>query len=472
MDIVWGNAKHVTGVTGQIEADGWRDEVKAMATLAWPLILANLTMMFIAATDVILIGRLGPHALAAAALGVNLAMAFNIFCLGLVIAGSPIMAAALGSRQNSVRDVRRTFRQNIWLVAFILLPILALLWNAEHIMRFLGQSPDLAKSATIFLHGYMWCQIPFLLFQIIRNFMAALERPGWALAVSIGGIFLNALLGWILIFGHFGMPALGLFGGGLASTSSWSLMLMVLVIILQSDRQFRRFHLFGKFWRADWLRFRQIAKLGLPIAITLGFEGTVFSAGVYFMGLIDTTSIAAHAIALQLASISFMVPLGISQATTVRIGYGVGKGDNNAIRRAGWVSFAMGVGFMCLMAMTMFAFPQYLIGIFIDVAKPYNAPVVTLATRFLFLAALFQIFDGAQVVLAGMLRGLQDTLMPMVFAGIGYWIIGLGGGAWLAFVRGWHGAGIWTGFVAGLAAVSIMMMTRWLLRERLKLLPV
>lgn len=440
-----------------------------MLALAWPLILSNLTMTLISATDVVLMGRLSAHALAASALGVNLAMMLTIFCWGLVQAASPMMAATLGARSNAVRDVRRTFRQTLWLVGIVSVVMLTILWNAEPIMLAAGQDPGLSRSAAEFLRGYMWCQVAFLVFQVMRNFTAALQRPRWAMVVSIGGIFINAFLGWVLIFGKLGFPALGIFGGGLASTITWISVMIGMIIVLRSDRQFRRFHLFGNIWRADWPRFRQLWKLGLPIAITYGFEGTVFSAGVYFMGLINEASVAAHAIAIQLASISFMVPMGLAQATTVRVGYGVGQKDRDAITRSGWTGFVLGVGFMGLMACVMFLIPRPLIGIFIDLAKPENAEVVALAVAFIGMAALFQIFDGAQVVGAGMLRGLQDTRWPMIFAGFGYWVIGLAGGILLAFPLGWQGMGIWAGFVGGLAVVSVLMLWRWWQRERLGL---
>ncbi len=442
-----------------------------MITLAWPLILSNLTMTAIAMTDVVLMGWLSMHALAASALGIHLSMMLNCFCWGLVQACSPLMAAELGRRSNSVRDVRRTFRQTIWLVMIAAALMLAVLWHSEAIMIWFGQEPKLAHSAATFMRGYMWCQVPFLLFQIMRNFTAVLNRPGWALAVSLTGIALNALISGALIFGWFGLPALGLFGGGLGSTITWSLIALGLAVVLLTDKQFRRFHLFGNFWRADWPRFRSIWKLGLPIAITYAFEGTVFSAGVYFMGMINETSVAAHAIALQWAAISFMVPMGIAQATTVRVGYGYGQRNAAAITRAGWTGWALGVGFMTVMAVFMLLFARPMVALFIDINAPANAAVVTLAISFLYYAALFQIFDGAQVVGAGMLRGLQDTGWPMIFAGFGYWIVGLAGGVWLAFSGGWQGAGIWTGFVAGLAVVSVLMLWRWMLRAKLGLLP-
>lgn len=445
-------------------------ELRATLKLAWPLILANLTMTLIQSTDVVLLGWLGAHQLASAALGINLTFAVALVALGIITASSPMMATALGARSNAVRTVRRTFRQGLWAVVIMVLPIWLLLWNAQSVIVALGQQPDLAAEAGLFLRGYMWSLLPWLLFQVMRNFLSALERPGWILGISVAGILLNALISWSLIFGKFGLPALGIFGGGLGSTLTWSFLALGLAVVLVTDRQFRRFHLFGRWWRPDWPRLARLFKLGLPIGMTMGFEGGVFSAAAYLMGLIDAASVAAHAIALQIAATAFMVPLGLGQATTVRVGLALGRGDRDGIARAGWTAFALGVGFMVLTAMLMWFAPGMLVGLFLD-SGGANDRVIALAVSFLAVAAIFQVADGAQVVGAGMLRGLHDTRTPMLFALVGYWVVGLGVGVWLAFMVGWQGVGIWAGLAAGLAAVAILMLWRWDRREALGLLP-
>ena len=445
-------------------------ELRAMLALAWPLILANLTMAAIQATDVVLMGWLGARPLAASALGINLNFAFSLICLGLVTASSPMMATALGARLRSVHQVRRTFRQSLWMVLTVTVPVWLILWNSEPIIRALGQEPALARDVQTFLRGYMWSMLPFLLFQAMRNFVAALERPGWVLSISLVGIVLNALLGYGLIFGRFGLPAWGIFGGGLASSIVWTLLAALLAIVIVTDRQFRRFHLFGRFWRPDWPRYRKLWRLGFPIGLAMGFEGGVFSAAAYLMGLIDAESVAAHAVALQIAALSFMVPWGLAQAATVRVGKFLGEGDRSAIGRAGWTAWALGVGFMALMALLIWLFPRELITIFLD-DTPENARVIALGVSFLAIAAIFQIADGAQVVGAGMLRGLHDTRVPMIFTFIGYWAIGIGVGAWLAFRHGWQGQGIWTGLAVGLIIVAVLMIWRWTQRETLGLVP-
>jgi len=449
---------------------GWRDELRATVALAWPLILSNLTMALIQATDVVLMGWLGPHALAASALGLNLTFVFTLLGIGVVAASSPMMATALGRRSSAVRDVRRSFRQACWVAICISLAIWAVLWDAEDIISLLGQQPALARDAELFLHGYMWSILPFLLFQAMRNFLSALERPRWIFIVSALGIVLNAIVSWALIFGRLGMPALGIFGGGLGSSIVWSFLTVALGIVLATDRKFRRFHLFGRFWRADWPRFRHIWRLGLPIGLTMAFEGAVFGAAAYLMGLIDADSLAAHAVALQIAALSFMVPLGLGQAATVRVGRALGRNDREGIARAGWTAWGLGVGFMAAMAVILWIIPRELMTLFLD-DVPANARVIELGVSFLAVAAAFQIVDGAQVVGAGMLRGLHDTQRPMLFALFGYWVAGLGVGVWLAFARGWQGVGIWTGLATGLGVVAALMIARWMMRVRLGLGP-
>ena len=241
-----------------------------------------------------------------------------------------------------------------------------------------------------------------------------------------------------------------------------------LVAVVLSDRQFRRFHLFGHWWRFDGQRTMALVRLGWPIGATMGLEMGVFALAAYFMGWIGAPAVAAHAVALQLAALTFMVPLGLGQAATVRVGLALGRNDEAGIGRAGWTAWVIGVGFMGSMALVMWAIPRQLVTLFLkDV--PANAVVIWLAVSFLRVAAAFQLVDGAQVIGAGMLRGLHDTRWPLLFALVGYWVVGLGIGSWLAFGEDWQGVGIWVGLASGLAAVAALMLARWILRDRLGL---
>jgi MATE family multidrug resistance protein len=449
----------------------WRREASTTLKLAWPLILSNLTMALIGATDVLMIGWLGARELAAATLGFNLAMSCAIFCMGLVTASAPMMASEIGRMGHSVRDVRRTFRQAIWAAVTVIIPFWLLLWNTESILVYFGQQPDLARNAGLYISAYMWSILPFLCFIILRNFVSALEQPVWALIISVIAVLANALFNYALIFGKFGVPAFGVIGAGIGSVMTNILMFGGLALVVVLHKRFRRYHLFGRFWRADWQRYRALWKLGLPIAVTMGLEGSVFGIAALLMGLINAESVAAHAIALQLASLSFMVPMGLGQAATVRVGIQYGRKDHAGIARAGWVSFVLGTTFMAAMALLFVLAPDFLIAIFIDANAPGNEKVAALAVSFLAIAAIFQIVDGAQVVGAGMLRGLHDTTVPMLFALMGYWFIGIGVGAGLAFWQGWEGIGVWTGLASGLGIVAVLMLMRWTMRERIGLLP-
>jgi MATE family multidrug resistance protein len=286
--------------------------------------------------------------------------------------------------------------------------------------------------------------------------------------LSLAGIAVNAILSWSLIFGHFGLPRLGLVGGGLGSTLTWLVLCGALIAVTSTDRRFRRFRLFGHWWRFDAQRTLAMVRLGGPIGLTMALEMGVFALAAYFMGWIGAPAVAAHAVALQLAALTFMVPLGLGQAATVRVGLALGRRDQAGITRAGWTAWVIGVGFMGVMAFVMWSVPRELITLFLkDV--PANAVVIALAVSFLRVAAAFQLVDGAQVIGAGMLRGLHDTRWPLLFALVGYWVVGLGIGAWLAFARDWKGVGIWVGLASGLAAVAALMLARWILRDRLGL---
>jgi multidrug resistance protein, MATE family len=447
----------------------WRGEIRAMLSLSWPMVLTNLAQTAMTTTDVMMMGRLGPTSLAAGSLGANLYFAFMIFGLGLISAASPMIATELGRKRHSVRDVRRTVRQGLWVSAVIAVPIWLILWNAEAILLAMNQKPELAAEAGRYVRPLQWAILPFYGYIVLRSFISALERPGWAMAITFLAVAFNVLANWCLMFGNLGFPALGIAGAGWATLLSSLLMFGGLALVVIVERQFRRYHLFGRFWRSDWPRFSTLFRLGLPIAGLLTFEVSIFNAAAFLMGLISEASLAAHAIAIQIASITFMVPLGLSQAVTVRVGLAYGAEDPEGIRRAGWTAFIMAVGFMALMALIMVTAPETLISAFIDLDAPANAPVIALAVTFLGFAALFQVVDGAQAVGGGMLRGLHDTKVPMILAAIGYWGVGLPLGVLLAFAFDFAGSGIWIGLSSGLAVVAVLLLSRWVRRDELGL---
>jgi multidrug resistance protein, MATE family len=447
----------------------WREELRATVALAWPLVLTNLTQSLIQSTDVLLLGWAGSAVLAAGTLGINVYYAFLIFGIGLVIAAAPMIARELGARRNSVRDVRRTVRQTMWAAAVLVVPVWAILWHTEALLLAMRQEPVLAAAAGRFARALMWGMLPALWYLVLRSFVSALEKPAWSLAVGAAGVGFNAFLNYSLIFGRFGFPRLGLVGAGIGSTCANSFMFLAMALVVTLHPRFRRYRLFGRFWRFDAERFWEVWRLGLPIAVTLALEITIFNAAVFLMGLIGAASLAAHAVALQIAAFTFMVPLGLGQAVTVRVGLAFGRRDREGIARAGWTALVLGVSFMAAMALVMLAIPHRLVGLFLDPTDPANGPVIALAVSFLFVAALFQVFDGAQAVAAGMLRGLHDTKVPMILAAFGYWGVGLVTAVGLGFGLRWDGFGIWVGLASGLAVVSALMLSRWVRRERLGL---
>jgi len=456
-------------MTAASSSHSWRREAGATLRLASPLVLTNLTQAMIQATDVVLLGWLGPRSLAAGALGANLFVAFLVFGMGLVTASSPLLSRQLGGMPHSVRDVRRTVRQTMWAALTVSVPVLIILWHADALLILLGQEPALARDAAAFVRALEWGIVPALFYLVLRSFVAALERPVWSLVIGAAGVVFNALVNYGLIFGAFGLPRLGLIGAGVGSTITQSAMFAGMAMVVLWHPRFRRYRLFGHFWRSDWARYRDVWRLGAPIAMTLGLEVTVFNAAVFLMGLIGTDALAAHAVAIQICTFTFMVPLGLAQAATVRVGLAFGREDRLAIARAGWTALVLGVGFMTFTAALLWIVPRPIVGLFLDLHEPADLPVVNLAVTFLGVAAVFQIVDGAQAVGAGMLRGLHDTTVPMIYAALGYWVIGLGVAVGLGFGLHWDGIGIWIGLACGLAVVAVLMILRWIRREALGL---
>jgi MATE family multidrug resistance protein len=455
----------------QVARSAWAAEARATLALAWPLALTNLAQAAMGTTDILFLSRLGPDSLAAASLGLNLYFGVFVATLGIALGTSPMLAQSFGRRRHAVRDARRTVRQGLWACVIAALPLWVVLWFTEPILRLIGQEPRLAAAAAVYVHALQWALLPGLWFMVLRAFIAALERPTAGLVVNALAVGVNALLAWALIIGRLGLPALGLTGAGIATTLANRFMTLSLLGFILADRRQRRFHLLGRFWRTDWARMREIMHVGLPISLALLFEVTVFNTAAFLMGLIGTDSLAAHAIAIQVASITFMVPLGLSQATVIRVGLAYGARDHRGIALAGWVSLASAMAFMIGSASLMWLFPREIAELFIDGSRPESAHVLELAVGFLAIAAVFQLADGAQVIGAAMLRGLQDTRIPMLFAAFGYWVVGIGSGYWLAFHAGFQGRGIWIGFALGLGVVALLMTWRWSRRARLGLLP-
>ncbi|MBY0463401.1 MAG: MATE family efflux transporter [Burkholderiales bacterium] len=448
----------------------WRHELADTFALGWPLVLANLAQAALTATDVMLMGRLGPDALAAGALASALYHACMIFCMGLVSATLPLVSSALGRRKRPVRDVRHIIHQGLWTALLVCLPMWALLWHTETILLWMGQAPDAARLAATFMHTLQWALLPYLGYLVLRSLLAALGKQRWTLIVAGLAIAVNAVLAWALMFGKLGLPAWGLPGAGMASTLSSAFMCLGLAAVVWWHPSLRDYRLLRHDGLPDPRGLARQWRLGLPIALTFSFETTIFYAAVMMMGMIGPTELAAHAVAIQIASVSFMVPLSFGQVATIRVAKSHAAGTQAdggwAMRRAGWSAFVLGVGFMALMSGVMLTAPHLLLWAFLDLNQPANAAVVAMAAHFLALAALFQVVDGAQAVAAGMLRGLHDTRVPMLLAALGYWGAGIPLSAWFAFGLGWGGTGVWLGLLTGLGATAVLLTRRWWVLSR------
>ena len=454
-----------TAATGEPIAARWPAELRATLTLGVPLIAAQLAQIGINTTDTLMMGRLGAEALAAGALGNTLLFLFMIVQIGLGVAAGTLVAQERGRRSSAVREPRRIVRQGVWATTAFTLFALAMLWNGETLLRLAGQDPGIARHAMEYIRPAMWA-LPFSgVFVVLRGFMLSLERTREVLVITLCAIVVNAMLNWGLMFGRLGIPPLGIGGTGIATALTNAFMVGALVWKLQADARLRRYAVLGRFWRPDPQRLRTVVVMGVPIALLLLAEVGTFAASTALAGMVGTETLAAHAIALQITGVCFMVPLGLSQATNVRVGLAHGRGRGIAL--AGNTSLALGFGFALLAAILMLAVPDRMVAAFIDPADAERT--AALATSFLLIAALFQIADGGQVLLAAALRGTGDTAVPLALGVVGFWLIGIPLAAALAFGwlgEPWGGLGVWTGLGVGLTAVSVLLGARWTLRVR------
>ena len=449
----------------------FRTEFGETLLLAAPLAAANLLQMLVYAIDVIFVARLGEQALAACALATTL-FGLMMWCFsGLTGACAPLIAAELGRRKHAVREVRRTVRMALWLAVLVGLAGMAVCLAGERLLLLSGQDPEVSRLAGQFLAILLWAMIPNVLATVLRYFVSALGRPVFATAITALAVLVNALGNYAFVFGNLGAPAMGLDGSAVSSVLTALAMLAAYVIAIQCDRRLRRYQVFGRWWRTDWERFRDVVRIGTPIALIILAEGGLFSSAAFLMGLIGQAELAGHTVALQVAALAFQIPFGIGQAATIRVGYHFGAQNIGAIAEAGKAAVVMAVGYMIIPALVMILAPLWVLRLYIDPAAPANAAMVGHAVGFLAIAAAFQLFDGVQAVLAGALRGLQDTRVPMQLALAGYWIGGFSTSVALGFFTPLAGTGVWLGLAAGLVVVSALLAWRWARRSELGLLP-
>lgn len=441
-------------------------EARALAVLAAPLIVTQLAQMAVMTTDVILLGRFSRTALAAAAIG-NTVYFFAWLCgSGPAFAVSPMIAQTLGLRPGDRAGVRATVRMGLWSVLIIALPMLLVMWETRPILLAAHQDPVLADNAGKFVR-MVSLGLPFTLgYLVLRSFTTAVSRPRpgmWVMGATIG---FNALMGYALIFGHFGAPRLGIIGSGLATalSSFFSFAAMSAVVLIHKD--LKPYRVFRRFTRSAFDKLGEVYRLGLPMGAAMMFEAMLFNVMTLVMGSFGTTSLAAHQIALNFASITFMVPLGIGMAATVRVGLAAGAGDAHAVRRSGFTAMVMGVGFITLCGGAMALLGAQIAGLYVGGRAPQDLAVIATAAVFLKVAAAFQVFDALQVVAAQSLRGLKDARAPMYIAGGSYWLAGAPVCLLLAFTFGMKGLGVWIGLAVGLAVAAAALSTRFALLTR------
>lgn len=430
-------------------------EAWALLLLAAPLVLAQLAQTGMGLVDTLMAGRLGGDALAGIALGATAFMFSLNLCMGVLFAVSPIVAQSAGASRPE--DAGRATRQGIWLALALAVPIVTLFWNAEGLLLALGQPPEATALAAAYLRAAAWGFAPAVALTALRGLLEGIGDTRPIMLITFGGVALNVLANNALMFGRWGFPALGLVGTGYATTIVYTAMFVAAALYVAWRHA--RYAVFRRFRRPDPAMMGELLRIGVPIGLTLGFELSLFMITALLMGRFGELPLAAHQIAIQSATTTFMIPLGLAAATAVRVGQAVGRRDDEGARRAGWVGIGASVLVMFGSALLFSLAPRFVVSLFID---PDRSPALTaLATSFLAAAAAFQLVDGLQVSAAGALRGFKDTRVPMVISFVSYALVGLGSGAALAFWVGIGPLGLWIGLVLGLAAAAAMMVARF-----------
>ena len=439
---------------------GWAAHARGLLGLAVPLILSNLAGFAVGITDVVLMGRYDVTALAGMVLATSLYFIVFLTGSGFAIAVMPLVATA--AERGDDAEVRRVVRMGAWLAlgfAALALPFLLL---AGPLFRAMGQDPEVADQAGRYLVIGGWIIVPALLISLLRSVLSALERTAAILWITIGLAVLNGVLAWALIFGHWGAPEMGIEGAAWASLASN--LVGCAVGLAYTLLALPRYRFLQRLWRPDWSALARVFRLGLPIGGQLLAEVGLFAGSAAMVGWVGAVPLAAHGIALQLASAAFMLHLGLSQAATVRAGQALGRGDALALRGEAKAAVALSIIFALLTSALFLLLPDLLVGAFVRGDDPARPEVLAVGATLLALAAVFQLFDGAQVLAMGLLRGLQDTAVPMVLAAVSYWLVGLPVAYALGFWMGWDVVGIWIGLLVGLLAASSLLMARFWVR--------
>ncbi|WP_106744810.1 MATE family efflux transporter [Yoonia maritima] len=438
-------------------AQSYPEHIRAVAKLGLPLILSNVAQFAIHMTDTIMLGWYNVTALAASTIAGTMLFVVFIVGAGFAQAVTPLVASA--AEEGDETQVRRVTRMGLWLSIFYGLAVTVPFFWAKDILIAIGQDADVAQLAHYYLQITIWQMIPALIVMTLKSFLSALEHISVLLWATVGTAVMNAFVNYALIFGNWGAPELGIRGAAIASVTVT--IVSVAILVGYTFRVLPQYQLFKNFLRSDREILNRVFRLGWPIGLTSLAEGGLFSASAVMMGWIGAIELAAHGIAIQLASLTFMVHIGFSQAATVRAGRALGRKDPVSLRRGGVTAICMSGLFALVTSALFMLFPEFLVSLFVDPDEPARLTLVSVGAQLVVIAALFQIVDAAQVLALGLLRGLQDTAVPMVMATISYWVIGLPASYVLAFWFGYGAAGLWLGLVVGLAVASVLLMWRF-----------
>ncbi|MHA1127460.1 MAG: MATE family efflux transporter, partial [Alphaproteobacteria bacterium] len=423
--------------------NSWPAHYRATLSLGLPLIGTQMAQMGIGFVDTVMLGWLGAETLAASVLATT--MFFLVLVVGFGLANAIMPLAAQAAGEGDTRSLRRSVRMGFWVVTIYGVLMMPVLWNTEAMLLAIGQKPELASMAQEYTRIVQWSIFPVLIVSVLRSYLSALERMQVVLWITLVGVAVNTFLNYAFIFGNFGAPRMELAGAAVASVGTNIIMASALVLYCLKLPALREHDIFVRLWRPDWVAFREVFRLGLPISLTILAEVGLFAAASVMMGWLGIIELAAHGIALQIASISFMIPLSFSQVGTVRFARAVGRKDKDGMDKVGVTVLVLGLGFAVLSACIFILFPVPLISMYLDKVNPDAQLIITYGTPLLAVAAAFQIVDTLQVLGAGLLRGMKDTKVPMYIAMFSYWSIGVPAAYLLDFVLDFGGKGIWSG---------------------------
>lgn len=434
-----------------------RTELRALLTLATPIVVIQVGVMFMGVVDTLMVGHVSAQALAAVAIGNLYFFGFAILAQGVLHVLDPLVAQAVGAEDHA--SVTRALQRGMVLACVLAVPISLCLWPVQPLLSLAGQPADVIPLSRAYVWWMIPGTIPFLWFVVLRQTLQAMHHTRSIVWCIIIANLINALLNWVLIFGHAGFPPLGVVGAALATTfSRWCMALLLIGFSWSRLRAYLRPFQREAFFPGPILR---MLVLGLPIGLQMLLEFGAFAAIALLMGRLGTVQVAGHQIAINLASLTFMVPLGIGSAAAVLVGNAVGRSDPNGARRSARTALICSTVFMSMTALVFLLVPDVL-------ARLYTGDTVVLAVAMSLIpiAGVFQVFDGLQAVGAGVLRGLGDTRAPMVINILGFWLFGMPVSIYLGFTAGLGPRGLWWGFVAGLGSVAILLLFR--IRSRLK----